>query len=422
MLHFVHSRILARSLRASVVVLVVFCGRTLPASERGDAETGGTPGSTGISHVVAAPIEDKDGSVRVVEIVSKSSSRSMIQRGQADPSKYVAIQTLRGLPNLQRVEISYGSELSRADLDAISKLSGLRELVIGFPGVASEYVTIEGGLSSLGQLKQLQVLRFCVDGIQDEDLKFLAELPQLQTLEFRADSGRNEPPVCTDKCAEHLGKATRLKHLDIAGGQFSDAFLADLLQRLPNLESLQVASDQFTDASLDSIAKHAGQLRTLSIASNQFTVQGTMLLSGMNRLVEKQVQSPAIRNHRREVQKFLGEWELESVKTEGKLQKIKTSMSYTITEKDWTRRWSDQFARASWEIDAEKKPKWLTRVTGGGKVNFLEDGIYKFDGDRLIFCESAWVGGDRPTQFSAEKGESQYLTVLRRKKDKDSAE
>ena len=87
----------------------------------------------------------------------------------------------------------------------------------------------------------------------------------------------------------------------------------------------------------------------------------------------------------------------------------------TLTEDDWTlRRNGKLISRSRWEIDSTRSPKWLTQFTEGGKVNFEDRWVYKFDKEQLVLCKSSWMDERRPTEFKSQEGDKQYLIVLRR--------
>jgi len=92
---------------------------------------------------------------------------------------------------------------------------------MGYAGVDSEWVEIEGDLWKLRRLQNLEEVHLCKDGINDDDLKFIALLPKIHTLEFNADNGYDSGPICTDQCADHLRSAKTLRRLLIHDGQFS---------------------------------------------------------------------------------------------------------------------------------------------------------------------------------------------------------
>ena len=89
----------------------------------------------------------------------------------------------------ESVTFDYGTALTAKDIDRLSSCTSLTRIVMGYAGVDSEYVTIEGDLLKLGRLKNLEEVHLCKDGINDDDLKFIALLPKIHTLEFNADNG-----------------------------------------------------------------------------------------------------------------------------------------------------------------------------------------------------------------------------------------
>jgi hypothetical protein len=239
--------------------------------------------------------KDKDEHVRAAHYRSKAARRRLIESGEAQEEDFLPLSRLHQLPHLQNLTFPYGSKLTTNDLESLSRLAGIVEIEMGFAGIDSEYVTIEDDMLPLGQLKTLEVLRFCKDGIRDDDLRFVAKLPRLHTLEFNADNGHEGAPICTDKCAEYLCQARQLRHVVIYDGQFTDQFVAALVRGLPKLETLQLNSPEFTDESLRLIAKHGKNLRALSIASDQFTEEGFKLLDTLSNLEVVSKRSRALR-------------------------------------------------------------------------------------------------------------------------------
>ena len=89
----------------------------------------------------------------------------------------------------ESVTFDYGTELTAKEVDRLSSCTSLTRIVMGYAGVDSEYVEIEGDLLKLGRLKNLKDVHLNKDGINDDDLKFVALLPKIHTLEFNADNG-----------------------------------------------------------------------------------------------------------------------------------------------------------------------------------------------------------------------------------------
>ena len=199
-------------------------------------------------------------------------------------------------PNLKRVVFSYGSKLTAADIDRLSKLTSVVEIEMGFPQIDSEFVTIEGGLQKLAKLKRLEVLRLCKDGIHDDDLEFIASLPRIRILEINADNGYEGAPICTDRCADYLSRAKTLRTLMIYDGKFTDKFVDKVTRELPDLEVLWLTSSaELTDKSLRMIGERCKNLRELHISSDRFTAEGLKHLDQLKKLKKKSVGSRRLR-------------------------------------------------------------------------------------------------------------------------------
>ena len=168
----------------------------------------------------------------------------------------------------ESVTFDYGTELTAKEVDRLSNCTSLTQVVMGYAGVNSEYVVIEGDLLKLGRLKNLKDVHLNKDGINDDDLKFVALLPKIHTLEFNADNGYDNAPICTDRCADHLSSAKTLRSLVIHDGQFTDKFVAKITEGLSNLEVLSLNSAELTDESLQLLSERCKKLKSLSIASD----------------------------------------------------------------------------------------------------------------------------------------------------------
>lgn len=318
----------------------------------------------------------------------------------------------------ESVTFVYGTALTAKEIDQLSTCKSVTQVVMGYAGVNSEYVVIEGDLLKLGRLKNLKDVHLNKDGINDDDLKFVALLPKIHTLEFNADNGYDNAPICTDRCADHLSSAKTLRSLVIHDGQFTDKFVAKITEGLSNLEVLSLNSAELTDESLRLIADRCKKLKSLSIASDHFTVEGLKHLDKLKGLEVRAVSSPALskRNDPKEILKLLGTWEYVSATYEGKPSEFGEDETITLTEDSWTlRRNGKLISRSTWEIDSTRSPKWLTQFTRGGKINFLDRWVYKFDGEQLVLCKSSWMDERRPKEFTSRKGDKQYLVILRRR-------
>ncbi len=248
---------------------------------------------------------------------------------RVDPKDIVRVLTFLRPPKgdwlhkdgkLDSVTFDYGTVLTAKEIDRLSAYESIARLRMGFAGVDSEYVELEGDLLKLGRLRNLEDVHLCKDGITDDDLKFIALLPKLHTLEFNADNGNGGAPVCTDQCGDHLRMAKTLRSLVIHDGQFSDQFVAKIAKGLPHLETLQVNSADLTDKSLQLLADRCKNLKSLTISSDHFTPDGVKQLDKLTNLDKKAISSPALRKFSdpKEISKLLGTWEYVSVTHDGK--------------------------------------------------------------------------------------------------------
>ena len=72
---------------------------------------------------------------------------------------------------------------------------------------------------------------------------------------------------------------------------------------------------------------------------------------------------------------------------------------------------------ATFKLDPSKKPKTfdLTITSEGDNKGKTQLGVYKIDGDTLMFCIAPFDGA-RPTEFASEKGSGRILTTYKRVK------
>jgi uncharacterized protein (TIGR03067 family) len=75
-----------------------------------------------------------------------------------------------------------------------------------------------------------------------------------------------------------------------------------------------------------------------------------------------------------------------------------------------------QYAKASFKIDATTTPKTLDVKIGDGEKKGDEiEGIYELDGDNLKVCAKL-VGKERPADFTTKSGSNMVSLVLKREK------
>ncbi len=199
----------------------------------------------------------------------------------------------------ETVNFEYGTELTGEDIARLSGFDSIAQIYMGFAGVNSEYVTIEGDLLGLGRLNNLEVVHLNKDGIVDDDLKFIASLPKIRELEFNASNGEDG---CTERCADHLSWAKTLRELRIYNGPFTDNFIDKITRAMPNLEELMLGSPELTDESLRFIAERCKKLKSLSIESDHFTAEGLKHLDKLPNLKNRRVRAPALRKQRHDLE------------------------------------------------------------------------------------------------------------------------
>lgn len=202
----------------------------------------------------------------------------------------------KDVSNLTNVEISYGTILTRDDIEFLASLQNVESLSFG-GNLSSEDVAIEGDLSPLCKLKRLESLFLCKRNMRDGDLAFLRELPNLRTLEFLAGPNpltENGTSV-TDACAEPIGQVKNLRWLGIYNGDIlSDRFVEGISQHLKELEHIYLSSDKLTDRTLQLLAKQCGNLKSIDLYSKQFTDQGVASLASAKQLQEIWLECPLL--------------------------------------------------------------------------------------------------------------------------------
>jgi hypothetical protein len=204
----------------------------------------------------------------------------------------------KDVSSLTNVDISYGTTLTRDDIEFLASLQNVEELSFG-GNLDGEYVAIEGDLSPLGKLKRLESVFLCKRDMRDSDLVFLRELPNLRSLEFLAGPNpfHENGSSVTDACAESIGQAKNLRWLEIYNGdKLSDRFIEGISQHLEELEHLHLGSDNLTDRSLQLLAKQCGNLKSIDLYSKQFTDQGVAFLASAKQLQKVWLECPLLTN------------------------------------------------------------------------------------------------------------------------------
>jgi hypothetical protein len=204
----------------------------------------------------------------------------------------------KDVSSLTNVDISYGTTLTRDDIEFLASLQNVEELSFG-GNLDGEYVAIEGDLSPLGKLKRLESVFLCKRDMRDSDLVFLRELPNLRSLEFLAGPNpfHENGSSVTDACAESIGQARNLRWLEIYNGDnLSDRFIEGISQHVEELEHLHLGSDNLTDRSLQLLAKQCGNLKSIDLYSKQFTDRGVAFLASAKQLQKVWLECPLLTN------------------------------------------------------------------------------------------------------------------------------
>jgi len=117
---------------------------------------------------------------------------------------------------------------------------------------------------------------------------------------------------------------------------------------------------------------------------------------------------------------FQGEWRVRWVERDGEKIELDADAVYTIKGNKWLQ--GDREI-SSIEIDPSYNPKLLdlTRLIGDEKKGFKMEGIYKIEGDTMVWCCYTGEGSkQRPQEFRAEPGWDgtvYHMTRVKRAKD-----
>jgi uncharacterized protein (TIGR03067 family) len=131
--------------------------------------------------------------------------------------------------------------------------------------------------------------------------------------------------------------------------------------------------------------------------------------------------APALKD-KEKAPSIVGEWEVESITSNGTQSPAGSGLRYTFTEDGkWviSRNGKETSPTITRQFVSDVKPNLptvdlVTARPGGPETRMV--GIYKIDGDTLTICGTRAKGADRPTRFEAPEGSGNIIYVLKRPK------
>jgi uncharacterized protein (TIGR03067 family) len=127
--------------------------------------------------------------------------------------------------------------------------------------------------------------------------------------------------------------------------------------------------------------------------------------------------SPAFAGSASDQEKFQGAWQRVSIIDDGKMVEGAEKGSVVFSGNEYTLKDGDTVkSTGTYKLDESKSPKEFDVMPGAGpyKGKTLK-GIYKFDGDQLIYC-IAGPDLDRPKEFASPAGSKLRLYTNKRVK------
>jgi len=182
----------------------------------------------------------------------------------------------------------------------LARLTGLKELILEYPGITNEgFEAIRGlnslerlslisgqlddtGMAHIAELKSLRGLRFSSRNVTNVGLSYLSKLTLLEEL---FPSG-----IIDDEGLAHLKKLPALRHLLLSAGDFTENGLAHL-KEIPSLRKLEVGRIEFSGEGLAHISSIPG-LEDLSISHTVFSDEDLIPLKSMNSLKRLSLSPP----------------------------------------------------------------------------------------------------------------------------------
>lgn len=236
--------------------------------------------------------KDQEGKIVEATYNHPAALRNQFRSGKILSSDIVSADKFKNFSTLEELTFPYGVSLDVEILKYLTKSTKLKKLTLGFVGVNSESVNIEGDVNKFALLKNLESAHLCIDKINDRHLKFVAALPRLQRLEFNAggDGIGRRKSGCSDECATYIARASSLKHLWVHDAHhLTDLFIKRISDSLTGLSSLDIESPLFTDTSLQNIGGKLPNLKRLNLGSSQLTDNGVNFLKSLQKLEQLRI-------------------------------------------------------------------------------------------------------------------------------------
>jgi uncharacterized protein (TIGR03067 family) len=133
------------------------------------------------------------------------------------------------------------------------------------------------------------------------------------------------------------------------------------------------------------------------------------------------VGAPALKD-KEKAPSLVGEWEVESITTNGNPSATTAGLRYTFTaDGKWVihrngKETSPTISRG-FTADPKPNPPTVDLVSNTNAANGSRLlGIFKVEGDTLTICGTRTKGADRPTKFEAPEGSGLTLYVMKRAK------
>jgi parallel beta-helix repeat protein len=189
----------------------------------------------------------------------------------------------------------------------LGRLTGLKELILEYPGITNE------GLRSIGGLSSLERLSLISQQLEDTGMSHIAELESLKGLRYHSMSVTNAgllhlskltlleelfpSGIIDDEGLAHLTKLPALRYLFLASGDFTENGLTHL-KRIPSLRKLEVGSIEYGSEGLAHISRIPG-LEELSISHTVLSDEDLVPFKSMASLKRLSL-SPAIQQMARD--------------------------------------------------------------------------------------------------------------------------